>query len=130
MEKLRILVVDDDPRYLELLEFTLQGEGFDVFTAQKPSDVQQLAVTLQPDVILTDVSMPGMDGYALAAGLRGDPRTGHIPLIFVTAHTENGAQQLEMNLKDADHLTKPFSVLDLVSRIRRLTDDVSEEGKV
>ncbi|HEY3296260.1 MAG TPA: response regulator [bacterium] len=129
MSTLKVLVVDDDPRYLELLEFTLEGEGFDVRTAQDSTTVQDLAVQMQPDVIVTDVTMPAMDGYALAAGLKSDPRTAQIPLIFVTARGMDGERQQGLNVGGVDYLMKPFSVGDLVARIRRVACQTPVRGE-
>lgn len=122
MSKLKILVVDDDPRYVELLDFTLVGEGFEVLTALDPTTVQDLAISARPDVIVTDVTMPNLDGYALAAGLKADSRTANIPLIFVTARGQDAERQQGLNIGGVDYLMKPFSVGDLVARIRRLAN--------
>jgi CheY-like chemotaxis protein len=126
MHKPRILVVDDDPRYLELLEFMLVGEGYDVCTAQDSAAVQDLAASQQPDVIVSDVAMPGVDGYALAAGLKTDPRTRRIPLLFVTARGHEG--DLEGVIAGAAGcLAKPFSTSDLIAAIESLRDAAAHE---
>jgi CheY-like chemotaxis protein len=124
----RILVVDDDPRYLELLEFMLRGEGFDVRTAQDSATVQDIAAAEQPDVIVSDVAMPGVDGYALAAGLKTDPRTRRIPLLFVTARGYEGESD-NLISGAAACLAKPFSTSDLIAAIQRLMTAAQEENR-
>jgi two-component system OmpR family response regulator len=130
MNRVKVLAVDDDPRYLELLEFTLIGEGFEVYTAQDPTTVQEIAERVQPDVIVTDVTMPNLDGYAMAVGLKSDPRTSGIPLIFVTARGHTGDRQEALSLGGVDYLMKPFSVADLVASIRRVASQLRCGGQV
>jgi DNA-binding response OmpR family regulator len=114
----RVLVIDDDPRYLDLLQFTLEAEGFEVCVAQNAAEGMNLAVKNHPDVIVTDVAMPGMDGYVLAAGLKADVRTAEIPLIFVTARGLETDRRTGRSIGAAEYLTKPFSTTELVQRIR------------
>jgi DNA-binding response OmpR family regulator len=118
MDALRILIVDDDPRYLELLEFTLAAEEFEVHTTDNPGAVQELALRIRPDVIMTDVNMPDMDGYALAAGLKADPRTAHVPLIFVTARGQDEERLEGLSMGAVEYMTKPFSMCDLVAKMK------------
>jgi DNA-binding response OmpR family regulator len=121
MYKPKVLVVDDDRRYLELLEYALEGEGFQVLVVQDPLLVQDLALSTRPDVIVTDVAMPGLDGYAMAMGLRTDPQTAEIPLIFVTARGQD-SQKLEVSsVGVVEYMTKPFSMEELAARIRRIS---------
>ncbi len=126
MHKPRIMVVDDDPRYLELLEFMLLGEGYDVHTVQDPAAVQDLAASEQPDVIVSDVAMPGVDGYAVAAGLKTDPRTRRIPLLFVTARGHEGDLD-GLTAGAAGWLAKPFSTGDLIAAIEQLRLAAAQE---
>jgi DNA-binding response OmpR family regulator len=114
----RVLVIDDDPRYLDLLQFTLEAEGFEVSAAKSGVEGMDLAVTHRPDVIVTDVAMPDMDGYVLAAGLKADARTAEIPLIFVTARGLDADRWTGQSVGAVEFLTKPFSIVELVQRIR------------
>jgi len=116
----RVLVIDDDPRYLDLLQFTLEAEGFNVCAAQSAVEGMNLAVAHRPDVIVTDVAMPDMDGYVLAAGLKADARTAEIPLIFVTARSLEADRRTGRSIGAAEYLTKPFSMTELVQRIRNV----------
>jgi DNA-binding response OmpR family regulator len=120
MAKQRVLVIDDDPRYLELLQFTLEAEDFDVGTAQSGAAAMTLAVAQHFDVIVTDVSMPDMDGYTLTAGLKADPRTADIPVVFVTARGMETDRRTGQNVGGAEYLTKPFSLSELVRRLRNI----------
>lgn len=123
--KPQVLIVDDDPRYLELLQFALESEGFQVVTARHPRNVQALAVSCRPDVILSDVAMPEMDGFDVAANLRADPRTADIPLIFLSARSfEN--DHLDVRRSGAvDYISKPFSTSALIEKVRSVMKEVS-----
>ena len=124
----RILIVDDDPRYLDLLQFTLEAEGFEVRAALSAAAGLEMAFMHRPDVIVTDVAMPEMDGYMLAAGLKSDPRTMEIPLIFITARGHEADRRAGQNTGAAEYLTKPFSISELVQRIRILCCTAAETG--
>jgi len=124
----RVLVIDDDPRYLDLLQFTLEAEGFEVCLAQNAAEGMKQAVAGRPDVIVTDVAMPDMDGYVLAAGLKADARTAEIPLIFVTARGLEADRWTGQSMGAAEYLTKPFSIAELVQRIRNICRAHSEKG--
>lgn len=124
----RILIVDDDPRYLDLLQFTLEAEGFDVSAALNAAAGMEMALANHPDVIVTDVAMPEMDGYMLAAGLKSDPRTMNIPLVFVTARGYDADRRTGQNIGAAGYLTKPFSISELVQRIRDVCGAAAESG--
>lgn len=124
----RVLVIDDDPRYLDLLQFTLEAEGFEVCLAQSAAEGMNQAVAGRPDVIVTDVAMPDMDGYVLAAGLKADARTAEIPLIFVTARGLEADRWTGQSMGAAEYLTKPFSIAELVQRIRNICRAHSEKG--
>jgi len=123
----RVLVIDDDPRYLDLLQFTLEAEGFEVCLAQSAAEGMNQAVAGRPDVIVTDVAMPDMDGYVLAAGLKADARTAEIPLIFVTARGLEADRWTGQSMGAAEYLTKPFSIAELVQRIRNICRAHSEK---
>jgi DNA-binding response OmpR family regulator len=87
----------------------------------------ELAIRRHPDVIVTDVMMPDMDGYLLAAGLKADMRTADIPLIFVTARGLETDRRTGRSIGSAEYLTKPFSVTELVQEIRNVCRPHSEK---
>jgi DNA-binding response OmpR family regulator len=121
MQKPSILVVDDDPRYLELLKFTLDAEGFDVQIVQDSQTVCDIARSTPPDVIVTDVAMPGLDGYSMAMELKTDPRTAEIPVIFVSARGSEWERHEGLVVGAAEYVTKPFAMTDLIARIREVS---------
>ncbi len=122
-----VMIIDDDPRYTEMLEVSLSAEGFDVQAVHDPRMVYQTAVAVKPDIIVSDIAMPQMDGYAVAAGLKADPATAGIPLIFVTAKgmsQGSGWRTVEDNIS---YITKPFPLPLLVTQLRKLLNERQEK---
>lgn len=121
---MKILVVEDEEGIRSNLARMLRLEGFDVTEASNGYIGLQLASREMPDLILSDVMMPELDGYGLLEALRADPVTAAIPLIFLTARTDRLDRRRGMNLGADDYLGKPFSrdeVLDAVqARIQRV----------
>jgi DNA-binding response OmpR family regulator len=124
MNKPQVLVVDDDPRYLELLQFALETDGFAVVVARNPRSVQALAVSCRPSVIVSDVSMPDMDGFDVAAHLRADPRTAGIPVLFLTARSDEKDRLEGLRSGAVEYMTKPFSPAELVKKIRSAMKEI------
>jgi len=86
----RLLIVDDEPNLLRALEAYLGSEGFDVTTARSGSEALAKAAQVVPDLIISDICMPGMNGYELARHFRDSSRTTLVPIIFLTAKGETG----------------------------------------
>jgi len=112
-----VLVVDDDPVILKLLEVNFEMEGFTVHTASDGAMGLDRARTTKPDAIILDVMMPKMTGHEVAAALKGDPKTAAIPILFVTAKAQNTDVARGLEIGVADYVTKPFDPLDLVARV-------------
>ena len=112
-----ILVADDDPVILGLLEVNFEMEGFDVVTAEDGAVALEIARTTRPDVIVLDVMMPKMSGHEVAAALRDDPALADIPVIFVSAKAQGADVARGMELGAVDYVTKPFDPIDLVDRV-------------
>lgn len=113
----RVLVAEDSPEIAKLMELTLRMEGYYVLQASDGVRALELAKTHQPDLILLDVMMPGMNGFEVAKELKKDEETSDIPIIFVTAKHELDAlvQGLEVAV---DYISKPFAVPELAARVR------------
>ena len=116
----RILVVDDVPANVRLMEARLLAEYFEVLTAGNGIAALQLCETASVDLVLLDVMMPGMDGFEVCRRLRANPRTAHIPVVMVTAldQPEDRVRGLESGADD--FLTKPVNDLALVTRVKSL----------
>jgi len=116
----RILVVDDIPANVKLLEARLNAEYFDVVTASSGPEALELCRTAQCDIVLLDVMMPGMDGFEVCRRLKADPATHHIPVIMVTALDQPADRVCGLEAGADDFLTKPVSETALLARVRSL----------
>ena len=117
----RILVVDDIEANVRLLEAKLTAEYYDVLTAADGPTALAIAASEQPDVILLDVMMPGMDGFAVCRRLKEDPETRHLPVVLLTALNGRGDRIAGLEAGADDFLTKPIDDVTLFARVRSLT---------
>lgn len=115
--KNRILVVDDEQDLLEILKFNLETEGYEVSTACSAEEALTLNVG-EFDLLLLDVMMGGMSGFAMAKKLKSDPATVHIPIIFLTARDTENDTVTGFNLGADDYISKPFSIREVLVRVR------------
>lgn len=116
----RIIVVDDDKEIREIVTFVLDLHGFEVVAASNGRQLQDVLFQHLADLIILDVMMPGEDGYHIFHSLRNDPRTRSIPVIIMTAHTEDIYARISVDLGAAQHMTKPFHPFELVERVKEL----------
>ncbi|MDR6759033.1 two-component system cell cycle response regulator [Mycoplana sp. BE70] len=116
----RILVVDDIPANVKLLEARLLAEYFDVLTAANGYDALAICERTQVDLILLDVMMPGIDGFEVCERLKDNPRTAHIPVVMVTALDQPSDRVRGLKAGADDFLTKPVNDLQLMSRVKSL----------
>ena len=113
-----ILLVDDNPDNIELLQHSLKGTNHNVHHAYSGPDCLTLASDICPDLILLDIQMPGMSGYEVCRKLKSRPKTSHIPIIFVTAmYTDDTSIVKGLELGAHDFITKPFKPRELVARV-------------
>ena len=113
-----ILVVDDEPAILELLKVNLVDAGYEVREALDAVGARRLLDERLPDLVLLDWMLPGQSGLAFARQLRGDSRTRELPIIMVTARTEEADKVAGLEAWVDDYVTKPFSPRELKARIR------------
>src|SRR5271157_1548359 len=131
----RILIVDDVPANTRLLEAKLSAEYYQVASARDGFEALETARDWQPDLILLDVMMPGMDGFECCRKLKQDPETLHIPVVMVTALGEPAERLNGLEAGADDFLTKPIEYETLMARVRslvrlkRLLDEWRARGK-
>src|SRR5438876_3081311 len=110
-----ILVVDDEPRIVQLVRDYLQHGGFAVLVASDGPTALRTARTGRPDLVVLDLGLPGQDGLDVARALRRD---GDVPVIMLTARSEESDKLVGLELGADDYMTKPFSPKELVARVR------------
>ncbi len=114
----RILVVDDEPDILELIRLALTQEGFSVETAATAGAGLDAIAKNAPDLVVLDLMLPDMSGTEVCRTLRSNPDTAHLPVLMLTARSEETDRVVGFELGADDYVTKPFSPRELVLRIR------------
>ena len=126
-----ILVVDDEPKIVKLARDYLEQNGFRVQTAMDGTTALAMARHEQPDMVVLDLNLPGMDGLDVCRALR---RESNVPIIMLTARVEETDRLIGLELGADDYITKPFSPRELVARVRavlrRVQDDFQQPGLV
>ena len=112
-----VLVVDDEPTNIEIVAAVLETE-YEIAFATSGEHALELMPTVQPDIILLDVMLPGMDGHQVLAKLKADPHTAGIPVIFITGRDDHDDETHGLELGAADYITKPFSPTVIRARVR------------
>jgi DNA-binding response OmpR family regulator len=129
MKKPHVLVVDDEPDLCEILQFNLESEGFQVDTAHSAEEALELPLQ-KYDLMLLDVMMGEMSGFKLANILKSDEQLKDIPIIFVTAKSTENDTLTGFNLGADDYISKPFSVREVIARVRVALRHLKDSGKV
>jgi serine phosphatase RsbU (regulator of sigma subunit) len=113
-----ILVVDDTPINLQVLVRILEGSGYRILAARSGRTALEIARQVQPDLVLLDVAMPGMDGFEVCRALKDDSVTREIIVIFLSAHAEVSEKVSGLELGAEDYITKPFQSQEVLARVR------------
>ena len=114
----KIVVIEDEPDILEVLSFNLRREGFDVVSASSGGVGLETVTRESPDLVLLDLLLPGVDGLDVCRRLRSQPETARIPVIMVTAKSEESDVVLGLGVGADDYIQKPFSPRELVARVK------------
>ena len=122
----RLLVVEDEPNILELLSASLRYAGFEVITAGAGGEAVQAAQRHRPDLIVLDVMLPDMDGFDVVRRLRGGG--ARIPVVFLTARDSTEDKIRGLTLGGDDYVTKPFSLEEVIARIRAVLRRTRGDG--
>jgi DNA-binding response OmpR family regulator len=125
-----ILIVDDEPRIVEIARDYLERAGFRVTAAANGADALSIARAKRPDLIVLDLGLPGMDGFDITRALR---KQSNVPIIMLTARVDESDKLIGLELGADDYVTKPFSPKELVARVRavfRRIDAAPERGEV
>lgn len=117
-DKQTILVVDDEQDLLDLIEYNLKKEGFEVLKAEDGEEGIEVAREHSPDLVLLDIMMPIMDGLEVVEVMRNDEELKRIPIIFLTARGDEKTEVEGLNKGGDDYITKPISTTKLISRIK------------
>ena len=120
----RLLVVDDDPSLLLAVSETLRAEGYVVVTARRSAEALVRVAERLPELIISDIRMPGMDGYQLARNLRSAPHTRLIPIVFLTAKDETADRVAGFRSGVDAYITKPFEPEELVAIVAGILERV------
>ncbi|MCI1209492.1 MAG: response regulator transcription factor [Treponema sp.] len=126
---MKILIVDDEEPIRELIKYNVEKEGFLTFQAENGTSALNLARDQKPDIIILDLMLSDMSGLDVCRVLKNDSKTTHIPIIMVTAKTEDSDIVAGLELGADDYITKPFSPKVLIARIRSVLRRIQEAAK-
>lgn len=123
----RVLIADDEPDILEIIQYNLKTEGYEVATAKNGNDALDLAKRFNPDLIILDIMMPGKTGIEVCNLLRMQPAFNDTLIIFLTALSDEGTEIKGLETGADDYLTKPISPKVLVSKVNALFRRINKE---
>lgn len=118
MSPKRILIVDDEPDLVETVRFPLEVEGYEVLVAGNGEEGLNLARKEKPDLILLDLMLPKLDGYKVCRLLKFDERYKHIPILMLTAKTQEKDRMLGKETGADEYITKPFDLDQLLEKVK------------
>ena len=126
MAKKKILVVDDEPSVLKVLKRRLESKNYDVITAEDGLEGLEKALEQRPDLVISDIMMPTMDGYTFIKKLKAKPGLSRVPILILTAKEKMQDLFLFEGIKACDYIVKPFETEDLLNKITQLLQRVDE----
>ena len=136
--EIKILIADDEPNQLELMAFNLKSSGFICIKARNGEEALELIEENSPDLVILDWMMPNMSGIDLCRSLRSRAETKQLPIIILSARSEDSDKSLGLDTGADDYISKPFSPKELISRVNALLrrsrpgliNEVLENGKL
>ena len=115
----RILIADDDPQTIIMLEFKLKSLGHEIMSANDGGQALEMAASESPDLVLLDLNMPVLDGFQVLRRLKSDGVTKDIPVIMLSAHGQEKEVVTGLEIGAVDYVSKPFSFAELIARVNR-----------
>jgi two-component system alkaline phosphatase synthesis response regulator PhoP len=128
--KEKILIVEDEKDILKMVEYNLKKDGYRTVSARDGEDAIEMAHSEHPDLILLDLMLPGIDGLEVCKQLKKESKTAGIPIIMVTAKTQESDKVVGLELGADDYVTKPFSVRELLARVKAVMRRAHEKEKL
>ena len=116
----RILVIEDDPASLRLMQYILEHKGYEVLTAVNGLDGLKKARNKEPDLILLDVMLPGMDGFDICYHLRAEPQTAKLPILMLSAKAREVDRDTGLKVGADYYITKPVAPAEIISNVEAL----------
>lgn len=128
--KEKILIVDDEKDIVKMLDYNLKKDGYRVISASDGEDALDLAGREHPDLIVLDLMLPGLDGLEVCKTLKKEGKTSSIPIIMLTAKTQESDKVIGLELGADDYMTKPFSPRELLARIKAVLRRAKDKEKI
>jgi DNA-binding response OmpR family regulator len=123
-----ILIVDDEPSIVVPVQFLMQQQGYDVLVAEDGHDALDMIYKYQPDLVLLDIMLPGIDGYEVCEIVRLNPKLRDVKIIFLTAKGREVEIAKGLALGADAYITKPFSNAELVAKVKSVLENINEEA--
>jgi DNA-binding response OmpR family regulator len=123
-----ILIVDDEPSIVVPIQFLMEQQGYSVIVAENGHDALDLIYKYNPDLVLLDIMLPGIDGYEVCEIVRLNPKLRGIKIIFLTAKGREVEIAKGLALGADAYITKPFSNAELVAKVKSVLDNINEEA--
>jgi len=118
-----VLIVDDEPNIVVPIEFLMEQNGYSVLVAGSGEEALEIIAKYEPDLVLLDIMLPGVDGYEVCEIIRLNPEWQHMKVIFLTAKGRDVDVAKGMVLGADAYIIKPFSNIDILENVRKLLDD-------
>ena len=125
----KILVTDDEKDIVELISYNLEKEGFSILKAYDGEAALRLVQSQKPDLLILDLMLPKLSGFDVCKAIRNNPKVSHLPIIMLTAKADETDKIIGLEIGADDYITKPFSIKELVARVRAILRRLSAESK-
>jgi DNA-binding response OmpR family regulator len=126
----KILIIEDDPATLRLVDYSLKQEGYEIISASNGLEGIRKALGESPDLVILDVMLPGLDGFEICYRLRAEPATAKLPILMFSAKAQEIDKETGIRVGADDYLTKPSAPADIISHVAKLLAKKSAQEKI